>query len=77
MLLSGSVLVVSGGWKLSEGELGDINRPKAASDLLDCISARKIRICSSVWNSPLTLTAGLLRPHLGYYGSVQSLYSAV
>ncbi len=73
MLLSGSVLVVGGAESFQEWELGNNGRPKATSDLWDCISAKEIRLCSSVFMP----TAGPLWPHLGYYGSVQSLYSAV
>lgn len=73
-------------WKLSELELGNLNSPKGTSDLLglhQCKRDSHMQLCVyfSVMKATAQAhrrpTAGPLWPHLGYYGSVQSLYSAV
>lgn len=73
-------------WKLSERKLGNLNSPKGTSDLLglhQCKRDSHMQLCVYFWVMKATAqthrrpTAGPLWPHLGYYGSVQSLYRAV
>lgn len=73
-------------WKLSERKLGNLNSPKGTSDLLglhQCKRDSHMQLFVYFWVMKATAqthrrpTAGPLWPHLGYYGSVQSLYRAV
>lgn len=89
VLLSGSVLVVGGAESFQNGNWVNVKRPKATSDLLDCISAKEIRLCSSVfifptWNLPPTAGATVAPPGKLWFSAksiqcciVQVLHSAL
>lgn len=73
MLLSGSVLVVSGAESFQSGNW--VTLTVRRQPLICRIASVQKRFAYAA--PSLFLAADLLWPHLGYYGSVQSLYSAV